>query len=236
MNNHIDITFDLETCATTANAAVMQIAAVVWNRSAKENPFEIAVKGEKSDFIEESFDACVDLRTCVVDNFDFDQDTIRWWSEQNENAKSAVTEPEAVSIRAAFYNFIEWMKDVINGTEAKSVCLWCQGMDFDCAILKNVCNKYGLELPLNCRMFRDSRTIILEAALLHIQSAEYMYDSPKDNIVTVNDILQNPSKAYQVIEKMPEEYGNKSSVHDAMYDCIRTSWNVWKALQLIQKQ
>ena len=60
--NHIDITFDMETCATTANAAVMQVAAVAWNRAAKENPFfwcEIHTLA--------TFNEHIDLRSCVVD-------------------------------------------------------------------------------------------------------------------------------------------------------------------------
>ena len=85
--NHIDITFDMETCATTANAAVMQVAAVAWNRSAKENPFfwcEIHTLA--------TFNEHIDLRSCVVDGFDFDQATIKWWANQTDKAKKAVKE------------------------------------------------------------------------------------------------------------------------------------------------
>ena len=99
--NHIDITFDMETCATTANAAVMQVAAVAWNRSAKENPFEIFDRNDP-DGAMCGFNEHIDLRTCVVDGFDFDQATVKWWANQTDKAKKAVTDGLAEPVEEVF--------------------------------------------------------------------------------------------------------------------------------------
>ena len=71
----IDVTIDLETCSLAANAAVMQVSAVAWNRHATAAD-ELFVKNIPA------FDARVDLRSCVMDGFDFDRETIKWWSNK----------------------------------------------------------------------------------------------------------------------------------------------------------
>ena len=35
----IDVTIDFETCSLSANAAILQLAAVAWDRNASEKPF-----------------------------------------------------------------------------------------------------------------------------------------------------------------------------------------------------
>lgn len=231
---HIDITFDLETCATTANAAVMQVAAVAWDRHAKNNPFAVLNGGvtvEYPHFVV-FFNEHVDLRSCVVDGFDFDPATVQWWARQSDAAKEAVTRGLAEPIREVFERFVLWIQQTMRDANADSVCLWCQGMDFDGAILRNICHKYGIELPFRYQQFRDCRSIILEAAASH--AATGIVCNNDEHTVYAEDILKTPCKAYDLYEPLPEEYGSKDRVHDAMYDCIRSSWNTWQALRWTQ--
>lgn len=230
--DHIDITFDMETCATTANAAVMQVAAVAWNRSAKENPFSV---GDGSAVA--SFNEHIDLRTCVVDGFDFDQATIKWWVNQTDKAKKAVTDGLAEPIEEVFIRFIEWINQVKKDTKAESVCLWCQGMDFDGAILRNICHKYDLELPFRYQQFRDCRTLILETAVMQVSryTVYEICDGSVIKLIKPKDILQQPCKAYKIYNPLPEDIIESGAVHDAMYDCIRSSWNTWQALGIINE-
>lgn len=225
--NHIDITFDLETCATTANAAVMQVAAVEWDRQATDDPF-------RYHNVESAFNEHVDLRSCVVDGFDFDPATVQWWSRQSDAAKEAVTGGLAEPIREVFERFVLWIQQTMRDANSDSVCLWCQGMDFDGAILRNICHKYDIELPFRYQQFRDCRSIILEAAAAVVGRATYKYQLKDGSTLTVEDILQKPCKAYDLYEPLPEEYGSKDRAHDAMYDCIRSSWNTWQALRWMQ--
>ncbi len=244
--NHIDITFDMETCAITANAAVMQVAAVAWNRAAKENPFSVcdgsAVADSPvcgcttaTDIV--SFNEHIDLRSCVVDGFDFDQTTVKWWANQTEKAKKAVTDGLAEPIEEVFIRFIEWITQVKKDTKAESVCLWCQGMDFDGAILRNICHKYDLELPFPYQQFRDCRTVILETAVTQV--SRYTVDDSSGmicddgSVIKPKDILQHPCKAYKIYKPLPEEIIGSGAVHDAMYDCIRSSWNTWQAFKFL---
>jgi hypothetical protein len=236
--NHIDITFDMETCATTANAAVMQVAAVAWNRSAKENPFSVgdgsAVAFDYSGIPDAppniiSFNEHIDLRTCVVDGFDFDQNTVKWWANQTDKAKKAVCADLAEPMEEVFIRFIEWINQVKRDTNAESVCLWCQGMDFDGAILRNICHKYDLELPIRYQQFRDARTVILETAVAWVTRDKTLVKDGK--LLTPEDILKKPCLAYELYKPLPPEYGDKSEAHDAMFDCLQTSWSVWQALK-----
>ena len=229
--NHIDITFDMETCATTANAAVMQVAAVAWNRSAKENPFEIFDRNAPETRC--GFNEHIDLRTCVVDGFDFEQTTVKWWANQTEKAKKAVTEGLAEPIEEVFIRFIEWINQVKKDTKAESVCLWCQGMDFDGAILRNICHKYDLELSFRYQQFRDCRTLILETAVMQV--SRHPVICADGTTIKPKDILQQPCKAYKIYKPLPEDIIESSAVHDAMYDCIRSSWNTWQALGIINE-
>ncbi len=238
--NHIDITFDMETCATTANAAVMQVAAVAWNRSAKENPFEIFDRNDP-DGAMCGFNEHIDLRTCVVDGFDFDQATVKWWANQTDKAKKAVTDGLAEPVEEVFIRFIEWINQVKKDTKAESVCLWCQGMDFDGAILRNICHKYDLELSFRYQQFRDCRTLILETAVMQV--SRYTIDNSETagmicadgSVIKPKDILQQPCKAYKIYKPLPEDIIESGAVHDAMYDCIRSSWNTWQALGIINE-
>lgn len=226
---HIDITFDLETCATTANAAVMQVAAVPWDRTAKESPFSVQYGEVTVDYpYYVSFNEHIDLRSCVVDGFDFDMATVKWWADQSDKAKKAVADGLAEPIEEVFIRFIEWMESMKRETKAESVCLWCQGMDFDGAILRNICKKYDLELPIRYQQFRDARTVILETAVAWVTRDKTLVKDGK--LLTPEDILKKPCLAYGLYKPLPPEYGDKSEAHDAMFDCLQTSWNVWQAL------
>lgn len=220
MNYNIDITFDLETVATTANAAVMQVAAVVWDRDAASNPFLLY-----DSFV---FNEHVDLRSCVVDGFDFDQQTVQWWSQRSDAAKHAVTKGQAYHVKDVFTSFINWIDGVVRKTEASGTRLWCQGMDFDTAILKNIFRKYGLQLPVKYQQFRDCRTVILEAALIEAGRRA------KDGIQLQSAIIAEPSEAYQLYDQLPKEYAFGSEAHDALYDAMRSAWNTWQALKWLK--
>lgn len=230
--NHIDITFDLETCATTANAAVMQVAAVAWDRQATDNPFAVQNGGVTVEYPHcVSFNEHVDLRSCVVDGFDFDPATVQWWARQSDAAKEAVTDGLAEPIREVFERFVLWIKQTMRDSKADSVCLWCQGMDFDGAILRNICHKYDIELPFRYQQFRDCRSIILENAITICRIKDGINSYEDGHLVSAEDILQKPCKAYDICKPLPAEYGSKDRVHDAVYDCIRSSWYTWQALR-----
>lgn len=226
---HLDFTIDFETCSLSANAAVMQVAIVPWDRFSKDNPF---IDGW------DMFVEYVDLRTCVVDGFDFDTETVRWWSRQSDNAKESVTKGLPEPITTVLVSSLEYISTSVNHYQAESTCLWSQGMDVDIAILRNLCSKYrevcrrygvNIDELMPHGAFRDCRTVILEAAAARCSVCD-------DTIVTEpEEILANPAKAYALYNPLPDKYARGSVAHDALYDAVRSSWNTWQALKWLRQ-
>jgi hypothetical protein len=219
MDKHIDITIDFETCSLSANAAVITMAALPWKRNDEEVPFY-------NKKVLEPFRGYVDLRSCVVEGFDFDPETIDWWSRQNDVAKDALLKGAAVPVKEMLLNFMKWLKRTMDATGAETVCLWCQGMDVDIAILRNICRKFGFNLNsiVAHTYFRDCRTVILERAISMAKSQYIKFSA--------QDIMQKPSLAYQMFEPLPESLQDIGDVHDAMFDCIRSTWYTWQAMKV----
>ena len=102
---HLDFTIDFETCAMTANAAVMQVAMVPWLRDNDDDPFPLKNTGVYVGY--------VDLRSCVVDGFDFDPETIKWWSERNWKAKEAVTKGEPKAVDNILIDILNYIRETL---------------------------------------------------------------------------------------------------------------------------
>jgi hypothetical protein len=222
---HLDITIDFETCSMTANAAVMQVAMVPWLRDNDADPFSF----DDMDI----YEGCVDLRTCVVDGFDFDPETIKWWSERNLKAKEAVTKGEPKAVDDVLIGMLNYIRELKEKHALTSIFVWCQGMDFDIAILRNLCRKYGVKLEEDIphTSFRDCRTVILEAALIEASRSLNGKSTRANGIILPEQILAGSYDVYKMFDPLPERYSAGSEAHDALYDALRSSWNTWQALK-----
>lgn len=210
----LDITFDFETCALCPTAAVMSIGAVAWQRDGvKGTPFFLTEDGEiDSTFV---FSRHVDLRGMFVDGFTFDAETSAWWARQDENAKTAVLqhdETPLLGVDIVIDDFFYWIRSLKHEYGFKEVYLWSQGSDFDVAILRNICQKYGINIPVSYKNFRDHRTFYMEGAhiICDIAGAEF-----------------EPGKAYSLVD----EYDGEGVPHDPVYDCKRSIWNTWQMMR-----
>lgn len=210
-----DISFDFETCALCPNAAVMSVGAVAWDRSNPHSPF-IKLKGENVIDPSSQYLAHVDLRGMFVDGFAFDKATSDWWSRCSDDARNAVLAPDECGVNCSpiqdvvkgLFDFIEEVKDESH----EDVCLWAQGSDFDTAILRNICYKYGLEIPVKYTQFRDHRTFFLEGARIICKASGAAFD---------------PQKAYQLVEP----YEGEGSAHDPLFDCQRSIYSTWQMMK-----
>ncbi len=230
---HLDFTIDFETCSLSANAAVMQMAIVPWLRDGEDTPF--------LDWQEhEPYAGYVALRTCVMEGFDFDPYTIKWWAERTDVVKNAVTAgmPEPVSDVLCYG--LHYIHQMVEKFKYDSICVWAQGPDVDIAILRNLCRKYDIKLEdyLPYASFRDCRTVILETALVMLSHAKKDSSSaqPKDYISDA-DILRDAELAYRMYKPLPDMFGKltkASQPHDAVYDAARSSWNTWQALKFLK--
>ncbi len=208
----LDITIDFETCALCPTAAVMSVGAVAWNREAEDDPFAFRDFTLPSLFV---YNKHVDLRSQFVDGFTFDNETAQWWAQKSDEAKRAVLDYDdtpLTSIRNVIENLLEWMKEVKEMVGAKQIVLWSQGSDFDIAILRNICGKYGIEIPVSYKNFRDHRTFFMEGAKMILDKAGAEFDA---------------DKAYTLVEP----YEGEGSAHDPVYDCKRSIYSTWQMMQ-----
>ncbi len=244
---HLDFTIDFETVGLTANAAPMMVAVVPWFRDAKVDPLmynvSCVIDEEGTRTMEQNINwvepyiGYVDLRTCVVDGFDFDPKTVQWWAERSESAKQAVTKGQVKPVQDVLVGALEYIRDMVQSLRLESICLWCQGMDVDIAILRNICYKYDIELEDDVphTQFRDSRTIILEGAMVQAMQMHKKATEKYPELAGGSPrILREPDMAYKVFDPLPSCYAAGSEAHDALYDAMRSSWYTWQALKSLR--
>ena len=213
----LDITIDLETCSLCPTAAVMSIGAVAWRRDNTASPF-YNLKGGKQDPAS-VFSCHIDLRSMFINGFTFDEKTAAWWKTKTDEAKASLLSSDSYElpcrpIDVAVKDLFEWMQDFKKEQCEQEVCLWAQGTDFDIAILRYICYKFGIDMPLPHTGFRDHRTFIYEAARLICNARGWPYD---------------PSKAYSLVE----DYKNieKGAEHDPVFDCNRSIYSTWQMMR-----
>jgi len=137
-----DIMIDLETLATSPNAAVLTIGAV------KFNPFGDEITDPRC----EKFYVKVDIDSCDELNLDVNNDTLEWWSKQSKEAQEEAFSTEGrIHVREAFnqlYKFCWGAKRV-----------WSHGAAFDTVICENIFRKLNKAVPWSFWEVRDTRTL-----------------------------------------------------------------------------
>lgn len=129
---------DLETLATSYNAAIVSIGAVKFDDETGEIKSEFLVN--------------ISMRDSIAKGFKVDPDTIAWWHKQKPEAvKAFLVNP--VSVEEALDQFTAWF-----GT--KSMLTWTNGMNFDPPILCNAYEVCGRKEPWKYYHLCDYRTIV----------------------------------------------------------------------------
>jgi len=136
-----DIMIDLETLATSTDAAILTIGAV------KFDPFGKDLQEPSMD----SFYVKVDLDSCDEIGLVTSDDTIAWWANQEQAAQDEAFSPEGrIHIRDAFnqlYKFCWGAQRV-----------WSNGAGFDVVICETVFKRIEKAVPWNFWQVRDVRT------------------------------------------------------------------------------
>jgi DNA polymerase III epsilon subunit-like protein len=114
-----NIMLDLETLATTTDAAILSIGAVKFNMT-----------GEISD---EAFYTKVQLHG---QSRYISQDTLAWWMNQGESAKTVLTSDGAIPIYDALHDLREFV-------DRDDYLLWSNGADFDIPIINHALHALG---------------------------------------------------------------------------------------------
>jgi hypothetical protein len=136
-----DIMIDLETLATSTDAAILTIGAV------KFDPFgkDIQEPAMDSFYVKVDIDSCHDLGLVTND------DTIAWWGQQSKEAQAEAFEgTDRIHIKDAFdklYKFCWGAKRV-----------WSNGSGFDIVICETVFKRLQKATPWQYWQTRDCRT------------------------------------------------------------------------------
>lgn len=215
----LDITIDFETCSLCPTAAVMSIGAVAWRRDEETSPFYHLADGMQDPA--SVFSCHIDLRSMFINRFTFDDKTSAWWENKTDEAKASLLSSDSYElpcrpIEVAVKDLFEWIEDFKKEQGEQEVCLWAQGSDFDIAILRYICYKFGIDMPLPHTCFRDHRTFIYEVARLICNARGWSYD---------------PRTAYSMIE----DYKNieKGAEHDPVFDCKRSIYSTWQMMRML---
>ena len=134
----IQVMVDIETLSKRKTAALLSIGAVKFNATE----------------IIDTFYVNIDPTTCKKYNFHFCPDTIKWWGEQNKEARDALR-IDRKSVEDGLQLFSEWFGP-------KSLPTWGNGASFDNVILENAYYELDMKLPWKFwdeRCFRTFKSV-----------------------------------------------------------------------------
>lgn len=139
----INVMVDLETMGTGPDAAIVAIGAVVFD------PASHNIDGE-------TFYRVVDLASSVRQGGVIDADTVMWWLQQGDQARSCLANENKVDIIEALMAFAAFLRHKSNGA---GVMVWGNGAGFDNVILALAFKRAGLSVPWPFWADRCYRTV-----------------------------------------------------------------------------
>lgn len=142
MQKFTHIMLDLETMSTKSDSAILAIGACVF------------YPGYEHPISEKFYTAINPLSAAECGHMDVG--TIKWWMEQESDAKKAAWTGNA-SLQKALYQFHDWIKSV--EIPEKPAMVWGNGADFDNVILTHAYNYCTIPLPWNFRNNMCYRTL-----------------------------------------------------------------------------
>lgn len=139
-----NVMLDIETLGTSKNAAIISIGAVFFNPATGElgNEFYKTIRQD----------------SCETIGLEVDASTLKWWSEQSEEARAVLNCQNATHLVFALQEFNRWILD--NAIATKHVEIWGNGASFDCGIVDNAYRRCVINLPWRYANERDVRTIV----------------------------------------------------------------------------
>ena len=135
-----DIMVDLETLSTDTDGAIVSIGAVRFN---------------ETSISDSSFYRVITIQSNIDEGRTISGNTLKWWLSQDAKAKAMFQDESAVSLEQALDEFRAWV-----GADAKTVRMWGNGADFDCAMIKHAYGNQGAPWEFyNSRCFRTIKEL-----------------------------------------------------------------------------
>lgn len=145
MDKYYDVMVDIETMSTRTNAAIISIAAVV---------FEIEQLGMLE--IQRPFCQNISLQSSIDAGLTVDESTLLWWIKQeNVAVLRDDLQTSKVSLKRGLQAFNEWMG---SNDQSRIARIWANGPSFDFAKLKSAYEVSGMDVPWDFRKERCVRT------------------------------------------------------------------------------
>lgn len=170
------VMFDLETWGLRPGSDIRSIGAVVFdpvrgmvNNQAPHNmssQFYRAVENPVGIWRNGEFEADAVEGTTVRRKYlalTRDPETVKWWSEQDEEAQAAFADP--VDLMDGLEEFGRWLYQVSLLDDINDLHLWSNGPNFDVTILEEVHHKLGMSVPWHYRAPRCFRTVTTLAGM-----------------------------------------------------------------------
>jgi len=166
---------DLETMGNGSNATIIAIGAVFFDKNEVLSEFYVNV----------------DRQSCEDRGMISDESTIKWWSEQGDEAKAALFNDQE-DIVDALNMFSAWLYD--NGVPIKDVEMWGNGAMFDNTILGNAYKACGFSIPWkfwNDRCYRTVKNIYPSVELKRVGVHHNAVDDAKSQALHLIEILNH---------------------------------------------
>jgi len=139
-----DVMLDIETLGTKPGSAIVQVAAVRFDRktgvSDEVKPNQVHCR---------HFDRYVDLESNLKLGLTMDAGTVEWWLQQDDEARKIFEKPK-FPLCSVLWEFQKWL--------GKESCVWGNGATFDNVLMRAAYNACGESKPWSFRLDRDLRT------------------------------------------------------------------------------
>ena len=130
-----DVMIDIETLGNTYDAVMIQLGACFFDRKTGE--------------IGKTFSVNIDRESCKANGFKENAETLKWWSEQNQEIFNTITTKDLNSVDIAMKSFNDFL-----GKGVKDLVIWSHAT-FDFVIVQN----YLTSLKAGYLPFRGARDI-----------------------------------------------------------------------------
>lgn len=161
----IDVVLDLETMGRGHHAAIIEIGAVAFDRSTLE-----LIPAENGG----EFSALITLDSVVKTGGTLTPDTIMWWMQQSDAARSRFADA-VMPHNQALWRFKNWLSLLASGCAGIDGTLngiWGNGAVFDNVILASAFEREGIPVPWTYKQDRCYRT--MRAEFSHIEQDEWI--------------------------------------------------------------
>jgi exodeoxyribonuclease VIII len=137
--NKNNVMIDIETMGTEANAAIVAVGAVRFN---------------KTGIDETSFYAKLDLEEVCKHGMEMDASTVLWWLKQSDEARAELTDGETTPLHIVMDELKKFLGD--------DAVVWGNGSDFDNVIVSTLYTSFDREIPWkfwNSQCYRTIKNI-----------------------------------------------------------------------------